>query len=354
MQDNVDGDDQRERIFNMYIKLLKLNMVLYQQVSTVFGLERVETELVQWFMERPPLCNGDKKSFNKDHYVNARLEHLWAIPNKSTSQLLINHKQYVLAFVDRNVRGLYYEENEEYKQLCNVLSIIFDDAPNKDANQRWLIHKLDEMAGLQHNTWCCINNGFKLLHPLIQPIDQCLKFFHRLLAPNINTLIIRLGPAFKQYYKQCEPYILSALDGGLKNLILLPCIIKCFGVDAIVSSSVLLLDHMNSIPLDANTFACLIKVSGGMRAERPPPTPNTPLQPIISQFVFKSYEHIIDNQLGTIIDGLMGVAELMMADPQHREKYGRLHHLMDAAITGLLRVNQYRAPNEEDIINRHR
>ncbi|GAM26545.1 hypothetical protein SAMD00019534_097200 [Acytostelium subglobosum LB1] len=215
-----DGDTQREQIFNMYIKLLKLNMSLYQQVTSVFGLEKVQTELDQWFLEQPTVDDVWKShAFEDRHYYRDRLEYLWAIPDKCTSPLLTNHKQYVL---DLLLFQDGYSVDSIFKQMSDVLCMVLEDAQNHDINQRWLINMLEKTY--------TIDPSFRLLQPFIQPIDQCLRFFHLLDTSNMNTIITRMGPSFKQYYKHCEQLIVGTLEKGLEELILLQGIAKFLGV----------------------------------------------------------------------------------------------------------------------------
>ncbi|GAM26550.1 hypothetical protein SAMD00019534_097250 [Acytostelium subglobosum LB1] len=362
--DNGDADEQRSKVFNIYIKLLRYNLDMYQRVTSVFGLDRVETQLTQWFML--PSKDSDR-----------RLQYLWAIPNKSSSQLLINHKLYVREFL-QSYAGDFQDQQEQL--LAEVFNVILDDPTNNDANQRWIISMLEEM-NQSSRQWYRTNAGFRLFHQFIQPIDHFLRFFHQLDTPNMCTLITSLGPSFQQHYKKCEPFIIVTLDRGLEGLAMLQGITKSFGVSDVAENSLCdLLEYVNRLPLDASTFAFLIKKSlfgnqPGMNVIPTPqpkknaqtaygrtsaPTPIPP-QPTVtakpqsgpgSQFVFKNHHvGISDVKLGMIIDGLLGVAELMMLHP---EKYDRVNDIMDAWITALLRVNQYRVPNEYDIINKHR
>ncbi|GAM20891.1 hypothetical protein SAMD00019534_040660 [Acytostelium subglobosum LB1] len=259
VQNNVVGqwqqDVHRQRLFSMYINMMKLDNSLLEKVKSVLGSEFVEIELTQWFLDDEQHAVYKWSDAERVQYDKTRLKYLSTIPDKQSSMLLNDHKQYVLKFIDRCANGVDLISNMCQTNLPHVLRIILDDPPNNDTNQRWLINKLREMSR-PNSPWGNINSGFRLLHPFIQSIDQCLQFFHLFNLDNMITLITRLGQSFQQYYKYCEQYIMATLDKGLTKLVLLPSVINCLGgtVGVMDESITSLLSKLNNMPLNTNTL----------------------------------------------------------------------------------------------------
>ncbi|GAM23621.1 hypothetical protein SAMD00019534_067960 [Acytostelium subglobosum LB1] len=185
----VDQPDKQHNLLLQYLKLLRLNFErpnLYEIIKEVFGAERVESELNQWFLS--PLSRG-----YVSNHLEQKFNYLFTLPNKSASSLLINHKQDVLKFICTSFNHCDLTIMKLSHNLSLVLTIILiDDGDISDANIQALIDMLNKEKDRRDR----FDQVFIEVQSFIKPIDTFLQFFDKLNANNKSIIITHFGASF--------------------------------------------------------------------------------------------------------------------------------------------------------------
>ncbi|GAM26542.1 hypothetical protein SAMD00019534_097170 [Acytostelium subglobosum LB1] len=292
LNETENDDHKRNLVINKYIRLLEYSVDIMPMLIQLFGWEAISLHMDQWFMiPLDPRFEGYLSHSEQKEMVGFtvnRIIYLNSIPNKAASKLLQENKQYILKFYQRHL--LKSVDRISPQRLSGVLSVVLNDPENKEANQVVLIDLLTSLINSTSNHWP--DTWFEHLHQFIEPIEQCLQFFHRLDHQSINTLITLIGPPFLKYYQLCEEK---------------------------------LLDKLYSMSINATSFNSLAK-----------PNVHGHKQPDIS-----------NKELAEIIDGLIDLNCIVVQD-----QVGKSTDFTDAVLAALTKVTDY--PTLTKIIEQHR
>ncbi|GAM25054.1 hypothetical protein SAMD00019534_082290 [Acytostelium subglobosum LB1] len=223
IDDGQQLQQQQKQLLAVYVQLLVTRIDhkdYFINITEAFGMEQVESDLVQWFL-----------SENTERTIEhtRKLKYLQCLPNTSSSQLLINHKQDVIKFIQGC--GMMYISFE----LSTVFAIALEDPTRQQANQILVLDMFEWK--LKHHSPTDSNSNtqyFKSLLPLlrlIEPSDRFLQLYNQLPDDIKCQAMDHLGPSFQsvQFYKDhLEQITLNALSTQ-DDLVILAGVAKLFG-----------------------------------------------------------------------------------------------------------------------------